>query len=526
MLQLFRLIKIITIILRFRLDNLIALELMPWWLRWPLSLGPWRVLRCNKPRAERLRLVLELLGPVFIKFGQLLSTRPDFVPEDLVAELSKLQDQVPPFSPKEATRRIESTLKKPVGELFSSFDMEPLASASVAQVHTALLHTGESVVVKVIRPGIERVIRHDMSLLKVLAKILMKVSIDIRRLRLIEIVSDYEKTLLDELDLQREAANASQLRRNFLNSPDIYIPEVYWDFCRDDIMVMERVHGISVDNITHLEAIGTDFKKLAERAVTVFFTQVFRDGFFHADMHPGNILVNAENPKDPYFIAIDFGIVGSLTPDDQSYLARNVLAFFYQDYRKVAELHIRSGWVPHSTPVHELEAAIRTVCEPIFDRPLADISFGQVLLGLFQTARRFNMEVQPQLVLLEKTLLNVEGIGRQLYPQLNLWVTAQPFLEDWLKKRVSPIGLAQRLHQQVPDWIEQAPMLARQIMEKLDREPTSEKRRPFPPLVRILGGVILASTGILLYQPSWLGDFPLLIVALGVCGTALLLGRL
>lgn len=525
MLQLFRLIKIITVILRLRLDNLIALELMPWWLRWPLSLAPWRLIRCDKPRAERLRLALEALGPVFIKFGQLLSTRPDLLPGDLIEELSKLQDQVPPFAPEEAVRRVERTFRKPIAELFSSFDTLPLASASVAQVHTASLHSGESVVVKVIRPGIEKIIRYDMGLLYGFSKVLMKVSVDIRRLRLTEIVSDYEKTLIDELDLQREAANASQLRRNFLNSPDIYIPEVYWDFCRGNIMVMERIHGIPVNDIARLKSVGADIKKLAERAVTVFFTQVFRDGFFHADMHPGNILVNADNPADPYFIAIDFGIVGSLTPDDQSYLARNVLAFFHQDYRKVAELHIQSGWVPRSTPVHELEAAIRTVCEPIFGRPLAEISFGQVLLGLFQTARRFNMEVQPQLVLLEKTLLNVEGIGRQLYPQLNLWATAQPFLEDWLKKRVSPLGLAERLHQQIPDWIEQAPMLTRQLIERLGSGEAPKKHRAIFSTLRVVGCVILAGAGILLYQPDWLPRFPLLAVVLGVSGIVLIAGK-
>ena len=525
MLQLLRFLKIIIVILRFRLDNLIELERMPAWLRWPLSLGPWRLIRCNKPRAERLRLTMETLGPVFIKFGQLLSTRPDLLPEDLVLELSKLQDQVPPFPADEAVKKIEETLKKPIDQLFSDFITEPLASASVAQVHSAHLPDGRSVVVKVIRPGIEKIIHKDMKLLYSLSGFLMKISVDIRRLRLTEIVSDYKKTLLDELDLKREAANASQLRRNFLNSPDLYIPEVHWAYCHKQIMVMERIHGIAVNNVKAIKAAGADIKSLAARAVTIFFTQVFRDGFFHADMHPGNIFVNVDNPSAPYFIAIDLGIAGSLTPEDQSYLARCLLAFFQQDYRKVAELHVLSGWVPSGTNIQELEAAVRTVCEPVFGRALAEISFGQILLGLFQTARRFNMEVQPQLVLLEKTLLNVEGIGRQLYPQLNLWATAQPFLEDWLKQRVSPFGVARRLHRQMPDWIEQSPMLVQQIIQQLKPDKPVHKQGFSFPLANVLGGGIIISAGVLLYQPAWLANIPLLTITLGLTGIALLIRK-
>ncbi len=508
--------------MHFRLDNLIPMDILPWWLRLPLKLAPWKIIACKKPGAERLRLALEALGPVFIKFGQLLSTRPDLLPGDFIEQLSKLQDQVPPFSPDQSRQIIEQALKQSVNALFAAFETKPLASASVAQVHQAKLHSGEDVVVKVIRPNIKKTIRQDMRLLYILSGLITKLSDNIRRLRLKEVVSDYEKTLLDELNLQREAANASQLRRNFLNSPDIYIPKIYWDYCRENIMVMERIQGIYVSDIAALKSRGANIKKLAERAVTVFFTQVFRDGFFHADMHPGNILVNADNPDDPYFIAIDFGIVGSLTPEDQSYLARNVLAFFHRDYRKVAQLHIQSGWVPHETPIHELEAAIRTVCEPVFGRPLEDISFGQVLLGLFQTARRFNMEVQPQLVLLEKTLLNVEGIGRQLYPQLNLWVTAQPFLEKWLKDRVSPLGIMSRIYEQIPDWVEQAPMLSKQFIKVLTKEEPKKKKQSLLSLKKFFGVVLLMVSGLLLYNPSWLNHFVILSLGLGMLGVFLL----
>ncbi len=512
------------VIFRFRLDNLIPWKKTPWWFRWVLMFGIWRLIPCNYPRGQRLRMALEALGPVFVKFGQLLSTRPDLIPQDLVAELCKLQDQVPPFPHEQAVKKIEQTFAKSVEQLFASFQEEPLASASVAQVHRATLHNGQSVVVKIIRPGIEKIILHDMRLLYTVSRLLTALSADIRRLKLKEVVRDYQQTLFDELDLQREAANASQLRRNFSDSEDLYIPQIYWDYCRPNVMVMEYVHGVPVSDVATLKKQNVNIKKLAEIAVNIFFTQVFRDAFFHADMHPGNILVNTDNPAKPYFIAIDFGIVGSLTPEDQSYLARNVLAFFHHDYRKVAELHIKSGWVPDNTSVHELEAAIRTVCEPVFGRPLVEISFGQILLRLFQIARRFNMEVQPQLILLEKTLINVEGIGRQLYPPLNLWTTAQPFLEEWLKNRVSPLSVIKRIHDQMPDWIEQTPVLVHQLMQKLQQQQTSRKVRRFRKDI-LTGSIMVGSAVVLIFYPEWYAHLPLFPVILGIAGLVLIVKR-
>lgn len=524
MLQLIRLIKIITVVFRFRLDNLIPWRKTPWWVRWFPMMRIWKVTRCHHSRGARFRMALESLGPVFVKFGQLLSTRPDLLPRDIVAELCKLQDQVPPFSYEKAIQKIEQTFAKPVSEIFFSFEKKPLASASVAQVHTAQLHSGESVVVKVIRPGIEKIIRQDMRLLYTLSRLLTMLSADMSRLKLKQIVSDYERTLFDELDLRREAANGSQLRRNFIDSEDLYIPQIYWDYCHHNIMVMERVNGVPLDDIATLKARHINIKKLAEQAVNIFFTQVFRDAFFHADMHPGNIMVNTDNPNKPYFIAIDFGIVGSLTPEDQSYLARNVLAFLNHDYRKVAELHIKSGWVPRTVPVHELEAAIRTVCEPVFGRPLAEISFGQVLLGLFQTARRFNMEVQPQLILLEKTLINVEGIGRQLCPQLNLWITAKPFLEEWLKNRVSPLSVIKRLHDHIPDWIEQTPVLTHQLIQKLQL--SENKSRIYRSGTNVLAaGLLIVTAVILVCYPDTLNRSFLLPAILGTIGVLLITGK-
>src|SRR5690606_32851206 len=399
------------------------------------------------PRGERLRLALIELGPIFVKFGQILSTRRDLLPLDVADELKHLQDRVPPFSSELARQRIEQSLARPIEQVFSEFDNAPLASASIAQVHAARLHTGEDVVVKLIRPGIRPIIRQDIALLFLFARLLERFWADGKRLHPVEIVADYEHTIFDELDMQREAGNTSQLRRNFEGSELIYIPQVYWNYTAGDVLVMERIHGIPIAEVEQLKAAGTDMKVLAERGVEIFFTQVFRDSFFHADMHPGNIFVSVENPLAPQYIAIDCGIVGTLTPEDQNYLARNLLAFFNRDYRQVAALHIESGWVPPHTRIDEFESAIRTVCEPIFERPLRDISFGQFLLRLFQTARRFDMEVQPQLVLLQKTLLNVEGLGRQLYPDLDLWSTAHPFLEKWLRDRIGPPGLIKAIRQ-------------------------------------------------------------------------------
>lgn len=470
MLRLRRIITIARIIGRYRIDEFVPHSQLPFALRCLLLLAPWHLFPQNKlSRGQRIRLALEELGPIFIKFGQILSTRRDLLPDDIADELQHLQDNVPAFNGDEAKNRVEKALGKPVNELFARFDIAPLASASIAQVHTAQLFNGKEVVVKVIRPGIEKTIRQDISLMFMAAHWVEKLWKDGRRLHPVDIVSDYEKTIFDELDLQREAANASQLRRNFDQSPLIYMPEIFWDYTNSDVLVMERIYGIPVADIPNLKAKGVNFKVLAERGVEIFFTQVFRDSFFHADMHPGNIFVNAENPQSPQYIAIDFGIVGTLTNEDQTYLARNLLAFFNRDYKQVAELHLSSGWVPEHTRVDEFESAIRTVCEPIFEKPLSQISFGQFLLKLFQTARRFDMEVQPQLVLLQKTLLNIEGLGRQLYPDLDLWSTALPFLEKWMKQRVAPPGVWKQVKQHFPDWLEQSTELPQLLYDAMQQ---------------------------------------------------------
>ncbi len=418
-----------------------------------LSLDRWRHKETRSlPRAERLRRSLEELGPVFVKFGQMLSTRRDLLADDIAAELALLQDRVPPFPSELAIQTIEESLEGSVDELFADFEAEALASASIAQVHAAVLHSGEEVVVKVLRPDIKTTIERDLSLMFLLADLASSFWSESKRLKPREVVSEYEKTIYDELDMQREAANAAQLRRNFEDSDELYIPEIYWDYTRDNVLVMERINGIPISHIDELKAAGVDLEKLAERGVNIFFTQVFRDNFFHADMHPGNIFVSEENPSDPSYIAVDFGIVGTLTDEDRHYLSQNLLAFFEQDYYKVARLHVDSGWVPADTRIEEFESSIRTVCEPIFEKPLEEISFGQVLLRLFQTARRFQMEVQPQLVLLQKTLLNIEGLGRQLYPQLDLWKTARPVLKGFMLEQNSPLTVLREIQRNVPEW--------------------------------------------------------------------------
>jgi ubiquinone biosynthesis protein len=426
-----------------------ALYLLPtfWWRRHTASV------------AERLRRTLEDLGPIFVKFGQALSTRPDLLPPDVARELARLQDQVPPFPGTVARAMLERDYKRPLSEVFASFDETPLASASIAQVHAAALPDGREVVVKVLRPDIERMIRRDVDVLKTIAALAQRYWAESARFRPVEIVAEYEKTILDELDLLREAANAAQLRRNFPQPAVLYVPEVHWDYCRTSILVLERVRGVPVSDVATLRARGVNMEKLARYGVETFFTQVFAHNFFHADMHPGNIFVDTTEPENPRYIAVDFGIVGTLTPRDQQYIAANLLAFFDRDYHRVAELHVQSGWVAADTRVDELEAAVRTVCEPIFNKPLKEISFGHFLLRLFQVARRFNMEVQPQLVLLQKTLLNIEGLGRQLYPDLDLWKTAKPFLEDWMAERLSGAAVTARLRVELPRLAAELPAL-------------------------------------------------------------------
>ncbi len=468
MTRLQRLFRIYWVFCKYRLDTYLPIAELPAPLKIFFLFAPWHFFPKGKhSRGDRLRLALEELGPVFVKFGQILSTRRDLLPDDMAESLRRLQDNVPPFSSDTARTIIETSLGQPVDVLFAEFSRDPMASASVAQVHAATMPDGREVVVKVVRPGIERVIHQDLSLMYVMAHLLEKYWSEGRRLHPVQVVEDYQITIYDELDLQREGANASQLRRNFEGSPLIYIPTIDWDYTARRVLVMERISGIPVADIATLKAAGVDMKVLAEKGVEIFFTQVFRDSFFHADMHPGNIFVDASDPADPRYIAIDFGIVGTLSPDDLSYLARNLLAFFRRDYRQVAELHVQSGWVPPETRVNEFEAAIRTVCEPIFERPLKDISFGHFLLRLFQTARRFNMEVQPQLVLLQKTLLNVEGLGRQLYPDLDLWSTAQPYLENWMRQRIGPSGLLRTLQSRLPSWLEQSPEMPQLIHDTL-----------------------------------------------------------
>ncbi len=472
-----RLAKIIRIAGRYRLDEFTDTDRLPTAARLVLRLFPWRLHgKSELPRGVRLRRALEELGPVFIKFGQMLSTRRDLLPEDIADELAKLQDDVPPFPERQSVAIIEEGLGRSVTELFARFEATPMASASVAQVHAATLHSGQEVVVKVIRPDIEPVIRQDIALLFTLARLVAKYVPDGKRLRPVEVVADYELVILDELDLGREAANASQLRRNFEDSKLVYVPEVHWDFTCRNVFTMERIFGIPVTDLDTLRGKGTDLKLLGERGVEIFFTQVFRDSFFHADMHPGNIFVDATDPQDPTYIAVDCAIVGSLSDSDQYYLARNLLAIFHRDYHEVAQLHVECGWVAPHTRVQEFESAMRAVCEPIFERPISEISFGQILVYLFRTARRFDMEVQPSLILLQKTLLNIEGLGRQLYPELNLWDTAQPFLEQWVQDRYSPQSMLLRLQRHAPSWLEQLPQLPDLVLDNLQHSRELERR--------------------------------------------------
>ncbi len=465
-----RMLAIHRALVRYGLDDFVRATHLYRPLRFFFWLSPWTWFRRRRgTRGERLRRALEDLGPIFVKFGQVVSTRRDLLPPDIADELAKLQDRVPPFPGEAAQARIETALGRPVAELFGRFDAAPLAAASIAQVHAATLPDGREVVVKVLRPGMREVIGRDLEVLHALAGLAEDYWPDSRRFRPRDVVAEYEKTILNELDLMREAGNASQLKRNFAGSPMLHVPEVHWDLCRRDVMVMERIHGVPISDVARLRASGADIPKLAENGVTIFFTQVFSHNFFHADMHPGNIFVDVSDPANPRYAAVDFGIVGTLDPRDQLYLAGNFIAFFERDYRKVAVLHIESGWVPAGTRVDELESAVRTLCEPIFNKPLKDISFGIVLLHLFEVARRFQMQIQPQLILLQKTLLNIEGLGRQLYPELDIWKTALPILRSWMRERNSPRAMLGILRDHWPDIAEairELPVIARRAVQR------------------------------------------------------------
>lgn len=504
--RLFRLAKIVSVGLRFGLDRMILDADASGRLArlWHVVFF-WRSFR--EARAVRLRLALESLGPIFVKFGQMLSTRRDLLPNDLADELARLQDRVPPFPTEQALALLDAFYGKPVDSVFRNFSRTPVASASVAQVHFAELPDGTEVAVKVLRPGIEHVIAHDMALLDVAATLLERLWPASRRLKPREVVAEFSKYLNDELDLMREASNCSQLRRNFADSTLLIVPEVHWDWCGPKVMVMERMHGVPISQLEALQAQGTDLAALSRAGVEIFFTQVFRDGFFHADMHPGNIFVSPEGR----YIALDFGIMGTLNDVDKNYLAQNFLGFFKRDYRRVAIAHIEAGWVPAHTRIDEFEAAIRTVCEPIFDRPLKDISFGKTLLRLFQTARRFEMEVQPQLVLLQKTLLNIEGLGRQLDPELDLWKTAKPFLERWMNEQMGWRALVREMKEEAPYWagtLPQLPRLAHQALslathqqgarDRLDQIASGQKRQGR--LLMLLSVLALSLLAVELYR--------------------------
>jgi ubiquinone biosynthesis protein len=518
-----RLLEIQRVLLRHGLDDYVRATHLYRPLRFLFFLSPgiWFERRRRASRGERLRLALQELGPIFVKFGQAVSTRRDLLPTDIADELAKLQDRVPPFPGSVARQLVEAAYGKSVNEVFSQFEETPLAAASIAQVHVARLPNGQEVIVKVLRPDMRGVIERDLEVLHALADLAQRYWPEGRRLRPREIVGEYQKTILDELDLMREAANASQLKRNFAGSELLYVPEVHWDYCRAEVMVMERIHGVPISDLASLRAAGTNIAQLAENGVRIFFTQVFRHNFFHADMHPGNIFVLIADPARPRYAAVDFGIVGSLDPRDQHYLAENFLAVFDRDYRRVAQLHLESGWVPPGTRVDEMESAVRTVCEPIFDRPLKDISFGRILLRLFEISRRFNMQIQPQLILLQKTLLNVEGLGRDLYPDLDIWNTASPILREWMRERTSVGALVRSLRAQAPELMSAArnlPLLLQRLQRPPQPQPSAalqlaELRRELLLMARrrdavTLGAVLLLGGCVWLALPRghpWLG---------------------
>jgi len=481
--RLVRLLSIVSVSIRYGLDEFFLGHERVRGLRALINaLFFWRAL--EEPRAVRLRLALEALGPIFVKFGQVLSTRRDLLPTDIADELAGLQDRVPPFPAGEVMAILQRAYGKPASQVFREFNAEPVASASVAQVHLARLPDGTEVAVKVLRPGIRPVIDKDLALLHAGATLMEWLWADGRRLRPHEVVDEFAKHLEVELDLLREASNASQLRRNFADSSLLLVPEVHWDYCSSEVMVMERMHGTPVSHVDALRAQGVDIPKLARAGVEIFFTQVFRDGFFHADMHPGNILVMTEGEMSGRYVALDFGIMGTLTETDKNYLAQNFLGFFRRDYRRVAEAHIESGWAPKGTRVDDFEAAIRAVCEPVFAKPFKEISFGRLLLRLFQTSRRFNIRVQPQLVLLQKTLLNIEGLGRDLDPELDLWQTAKPFLERWMAEQVGWRGLVERIRQEAPYWSAILPQLPRLVHQALERQAEARADEDMAALLR------------------------------------------
>ena len=467
--QLLRLIYINHILAKNGLDQVIVSLHLFAPIRFIVYLNPWNWFRKNQlSRGAALRKSLEELGPIFVKFGQALSTRPDILPKDIALELAKLQDNVASFKSEIALNIINETYGSKALEIFAHFESEPLASASIAQVHAATLHSGEDVVVKILRPNIHKIIDQDLAILYTIATLADRYWKESRRFKPKEVIEEFERNLINELDMRREAANANQLRRNFKDSKLLYIPEIYWDYVRENILVSERIYGIPVADVETLNQHGINLKKLAENGVEIFFTQVFIHCFFHADMHPGNIFVSIAHPEEPQYICVDFGIIGTLNDNDKRYLAENLLAFFNHDYRRIAQLHVDSGWVARDTRIEEFESDIRTLCEPIFEKPFKDISFAFVILQLFQVARRYKMEVQPQLVLLQKTMLAIEGLGRQLCPDLNLWVTAKPFLEDWIKDQIGPKALIRNLRQNIPFLVEQLPHLPRLLYDVLE----------------------------------------------------------
>jgi ubiquinone biosynthesis protein len=463
-----RMLAIHRVLVKYGLDDIIK-EAHLWRpLRFLFYFAP-RRRDSSAPRGERIRLALEELGPIFVKFGQAISTRRDLLPPDIADELAKLQDAVPPFPAEEAKAIVEQAYGEPVGTVFERFDDEPLAAASIAQVHTAKLKSGTEVIVKVLRPGVEKQIDRDLHVLRTIAGLAARYWSLGKRLKPLEVVREYEHTIIDELDLMREAANTAQLKRNFQGSDMLYVPEIYWDYCRPEVLVQERIYGTPISDLEALRAAGTNIQRLAENGVEIFFTQVFRHNFFHADMHPGNIFVINTDPERPKYAAVDFGIVGTLHPDDQRYLAENFLAFFDRDYNRIAKLHLDSGWVPPGTRIDQLESAVRTVCEPIFNKPLSEISFAQVLVRLFRVAQRFNVEIQPQLILLHKTLFNIEGLGRELYPELDLWKTAQPVLRRWMDEQLGGRAMLRDVRENLPqlrDALREMPGILRQIGEQ------------------------------------------------------------